>query len=107
MTQLRSLGRDTFGAEQFIGYDETSDRIVLKTTFDNEPTLERNKQLAGIDGFGKGKDMWLAASIPVGVQYEWITKFGVNLWNPEHTPKVRKLLNDPEYRYLRIRHFML
>jgi hypothetical protein len=51
--------------------------------------------------------MWLAASIPVGVQYEWMVKHGVNLWNPEHRPKVRQLLNDSEYRYLRIRHFQL
>ena len=104
---LRSLGRDESGFEQFIGYDAGSDNFVLKSTFDNEPTIERNKQLATTDGFGKGKDMWLAASVPVGVQYEWIVKHGVNLWNPEHRPKVRKLLNDPEYRYLRIRHFKL
>jgi hypothetical protein len=104
---MRSLGRDESGFEQFIGYDETSDKIVLKTTFDNEPTIERNKQLAGTDGFGKGKDMWLAASIPPGIQYEWLVKHGVNLWNKDHAPAVRRLLNDPDYRYLRIRHFIL
>jgi len=104
---LRSLGRDESGVEQFIGFDAASDRYVIKTTFDNEPTIERNKQLAGEDGFGKGKDMWLAASVPIGVQFEWIQKFGVNLWDPNHRPKIRKLLNSNEYRYLRVRNFMM
>lgn len=104
---LRSLGRDESGVEQFIGFDAASDSYVIKTTFDNEPTIERNKQLAGEDGFGKGKDMWLAASVPIGVQYEWLTKHGVSLWNPDHKQKVRRLLNSNEYRYLRINHFMM
>lgn len=102
---LRSLGRDESGVEQFFGVD--GDNYVIRTQFDNEQVLERNKVLQGIDGFGKGKDMWLAASIPVGVQYEWIAKFGVNLWNPEHRDAVRKLLNSNEYRYLRVRNFMM
>jgi hypothetical protein len=104
---LRSLGRDGDGLEQFFGYDDASDRYILRTTFDNEPTLDRNKALQNEDGFGKGKDMWLAASIPVGVQYEWMTKHGINMWDKNHKAAVRRLLNSNEYRYLRINHFML
>lgn len=104
---LRSIGRSESGLEQFIGFDAATDSYVLKTVFDNEPTIERNKQLAATDGFGKGENMWLAASIPVGVQYEWMVKYGINLWDPDHEAGVKRLLNDPEYRYLRVRHFII
>lgn len=104
---LRSLGANEDGLEQHFGYDEASDRYVLKTTFDNEPTLERNKQLATTDGFGKSKELWLAASIPVGIQYEWMTKHGINLWNKNHREGVKRLLNSNEYRYLRVNHFIM
>ena len=102
---MRSLGRDEDGVEQFFGVQDGN--YVLKTTFDNEPTLDRNKALQNEDGFGKGRDMWLAASIPIGVQYEWRVKHGVSLWDPNHKEAVRRLLNSNEWRYLRCRHFVM
>lgn len=67
-------------------------------------TIEQNKRL---EGEGKGKDMWLAASIPPGVQFEWLAKHGVEFWNPAHRDGVRRLLNSSDYRYLRINNFMI
>jgi hypothetical protein len=43
------------------------------------------------------------ASIPVSVMYEWLTKFGVNAWNPAHQDAVIRLLNSSDYRYLKCR----
>lgn len=104
---LQSLGRGADGLEQRFGYDAAADCYVLRTTFDNAPTLERNKRLAATEGFGKSKDLWLAASIPVGVQYEWLVRHGVNLWDTNHRGAVKRLLNDSEYRYLRVNHFII
>jgi hypothetical protein len=35
------------------------------------------------------------------VYYEWKRKFGVDLYNKNHAQAVKKLLNSPDYRYLK------
>lgn len=60
-----------------------------------------------LEPFLMGKDMRLAASIPVQVQFEWIDKHGVNMHNPNHKDAVIRLLNSNEYRYLRVNHFQM
>lgn len=52
-------------------------------------------------------EMTKVASIPAGVMYEWLTKFGVNAWNPAHRDAVVKLLNSSDYRYLKCRDIYL
>lgn len=99
---LRSLGKDADGVEQFIGVDD--DKIVLRTTYDNQAVIDQNKRM---EGMGMGKELRLAASIPPGVQFEWLAKHGVRFWDPNHRERVRQLLNSSDYRYLRINHFII
>ena len=72
--------------------------------------LDRNKSVAN-DSWNKKEDIWHAAHIPVGVMYKWKAEHGVNAWDysicQETRRKVNLLLNSNEYRYLRVRHFML
>ena len=35
------------------------------------------------------------------VVYEWKRTYGVDLFNKDHKEGVRKLLNSPDYRYLK------
>lgn len=98
----KSLGADG-GIEQFIGSDSDGN-VLLKTVCQNAAVVERNKQ---IEGAGMGKDLRLAASIPPGIQFEWLHKYGVRFWDPNHKEKVRSLLNSSDYRYLRVNHFMM
>jgi hypothetical protein len=100
---MRSLGKSG-GVEQFVGTDKATGDLILKTVADNHEVIERNKQ---IEGLGMGKELRLAASIPPGVQYEWLDKFGIEFWNPAHKDGVRRLLNSSDYRYLRVNHFMM
>lgn len=102
MAQERSLGKDADGVEQFISFDD--DKIVLRTHCDNQVVIDQNKRL---EGQGMGKELRLAASIPPGVQFEWLAKYGVRFWDPNHKEAVKRLLNSNEYRYLRINHFMM
>ena len=39
--------------------------------------------------------------MPAVVEIEWLQKYGVNLSDPDHKGRVFKLLNSPEYRYLK------
>jgi hypothetical protein len=86
-----------------IWWESTDDGFVLHYEQDVEPILELNKkkQSAGREYYAKDPDMWRVASIPVGIQMEWMVKHGVDVLNEEHWPAVRKLLNSSDYRYLR------
>jgi hypothetical protein len=68
--------------------------------FDVPQIIEENRATQS-DHFDKKSEMWHVGHIPTSVMYEWLTKFGVNFWNPHHKDGVKRLLNDPDYRYLR------
>lgn len=70
---------------------------------DAQPIIELNKakQKAGRAYYAQDDEMWRVASIPVGVQMKWLVEHGVDVHNEEHWPRVKRLLNDPEWRYLK------
>ena len=98
------------GMNKYIASDpEDDDRVLVRyeQTGDSlQRILDRNKATQN-ESFDKKADMWHAGHIPVGVIYEWITKHGVNVYNPAHEDGVTRLLNDPDYRYLRVSNFIL
>ncbi len=50
---------------------------------------------------------WLGdkvASIPLVIVEKWANELGVNVFDRSHWPKVKQLLNDPDWRYLRTTH---
>lgn len=94
------------GVRQYFGVDADGQEYLIDE-IDNSTTravLDQNKR---IEGQGMGKELRLAASVPVQVQFEWIDKYGVNMWNPDHKQAVARLLNSSDYRYLRVNHFMM
>lgn len=101
---MRSLGVAADGTEQFIGTDTGSGDIILKTKYaDAQAVTDRNAQLRSA-GHGNGKDWKLAASIPLSLIVKWKVEHGVDAFSndPAHKRKFRQLLNDHEYRMLRI-----
>lgn len=71
---------------------------------DVSKVLERNREAANDDDktkHGIKNDWWKYASIPTVVEIEWLQKFGVSLDNPDHKKYIFKLLNSPDYRYLK------
>lgn len=97
------------GLRKWLGYDAESDSVLVSYEQDRAAQaaiLDANKS-AQADGFDRRSDFWHAARIPIGVMYEWKVKHGVDAWDPAHKPAVMRLLNDPDYRYLRVRHFIL
>jgi hypothetical protein len=81
-------------------FDDDEGTVQVKTEADITAQLDRNKALQNED-FDRRSDMWHVAHIPIGIQFEWIAKHGVNMWNPAHADGVKRLLNDSEYRWLR------
>lgn len=97
------------GFEKWMNYDDETDSILISYKQDDgivQAALDRNKHVQG-EHHDKREDMWHAAHIPTVVMYEWLTKHGVNAWNPAHMDGVKRLLNSNEYRYLRVRNFIM
>ena len=87
-------------------YDETTHETSLTTVQDVEPLLDANKAAAK-DASGPMGDMVHVASIPSSVQLKWLVEKGVDLLNPDHKQAVAKLLDDPEWRFLKVRNIIL
>lgn len=89
----------------YFHYDEMTDTAGIETLQDVSAVLEDNKALQNMDGEpwrGADNDMWLAANIPLRTQEEWLVKFGIDVFNRDHWPGVKRLLNSNEYRHLRV-----
>jgi hypothetical protein len=100
--QWRFLSRDpSTGAVEHYGYDESSDRCIIRRSWDVTPVIEANKRSQDETGWNRDKSMRLAARIPVNIQYLWLQKYGIKAWDKAHKPAVIKLLNSNEWQYLR------
>lgn len=94
------------GLKEWFTYDEANDSFAITYEQDVTSVLDANKAEQA-EGFDRRNDVWHAARVPVGIQYEWLVKHGVNIWNKNHREGVKRLLNDPEYRWLRVKHFIM
>lgn len=74
--------------------------LVICSTQDVEPYLDDNKRALNDFQRRRNETMRKVASIPVNVAYQWL-KEGINVWNKEDHPKIQRMLNSPEYAYLR------
>ena len=101
----RSLGKDPLtGLETIHHYDEVTKETHIEHKQDVSSIIERNKKLHNSDHQKTGcKQEWMhAASIPEVVQIQWMQKYGIkDIYSDENWPLVRKLLNSPDYRYLK------
>jgi len=85
-------------------YDRSEDNMIVKSEKDVQPLIELNKkELNGDSPYGgvERNGMRKVASIPLIVIEKWKRELGVDVFNKDHMPKVKQLLNDPEWRWLR------
>lgn len=78
------------------------ERFAVETVADVEPIIDLNKALANDgDGYSPSRELRRIASIPLVIVEKWKNEFGVDVFNKDHAQAVRRLLNDPDWRYLR------
>lgn len=100
----RVLDVDPLSGVRVVYEEESDGSIAIHHEQDVTRYLERNKALANDDDRTKAGlkgEMWHYASIPTIVQMKWLKEHGVDIYKPEHRKKMFKLLNDPDYRYLK------
>ena len=84
-------------------YDALTDKTTIYTEQNVEAIIEANKRRQNDPSYaehGKKQEYIHEACIPNSVIHQWL-KEGINFYNKEDWGKVRKKLNDPEYKYLR------
>jgi hypothetical protein len=85
-------------------YDSVTDKTTISEVQNCRPSIERGKMLQKEEAYtrkGIKNSFQHAATIPIGVQYEWLRRYGVNIFDKNHIKRVESLLNDPEWMYLR------
>ena len=85
-------------------YDHNEDKVILQNVQDVEPLLELNKKEAlGDSMYGPQScnGMREVASIPLIMIEKWKRELGIDIYDKNDWPKIKQLLNDPEYRFLR------
>lgn len=92
------------GISTFHEYDSQTDETRIIHIGDSTPYLEQSKAEANDDeqtkkGIKNG--FWHYASIPPAVQVKWLIEKGVDVYNKHHGKEVGKLVNSPEYAYLK------
>ena len=98
----RHFGYDpAYGMEEVFHYQD--DQFAIEARQDVTPLLDINKRQANDgDGYTPSREMRHIARIPNVVIEKWLNEYGVNIFNKDHLPAVKRLLNDPDWRYLRI-----
>ena len=92
------------GLSQIFHYDHANNAVTIEYQQDLEPILEQNKQaLLDTDKHKRqAKEEWAHyATIPEVVQMKWAIDHGVHFWDKNHEKAWFKLLNSPDYTYLR------
>ena len=85
-------------------YDHSTGKTFIKTVQDCEGILNRNKRLRNdrvVSRFNKKEEIHHIASVPNTVLMEWKTKYNIDWNKKEDLPRIEKLLQSNEYKYLR------
>ncbi len=95
------------GINTFHEYDPLSNETTIIHVGDASATLEDNKVKANSAEYtkrGLKNEFMLYASIPAIVQTKLLIEHGIDVYNTDHAERLFKILNDPEYKYLKTTH---
>ena len=85
---------------QVFHFHDATGEFAIEHIEDIKPLIDANQKLRDNDHSSKD-EFRLSARIPLTVVYEWKNKFGVDINNKDHMKAVKRLLNSPDYRYLK------
>lgn len=105
MEKIRTEINPENGALETYYWDAANEQVTIKTTWQVGDILRDNKKLANntLDTkFGKGM-MHHVAEIPLGVVHKLLKEHNLDIFDnsPETQRRLRRLLEDPEYQYLK------
>jgi hypothetical protein len=84
-------------------HTDDGDQYRIVRTEDVGEVLDANRRqaLANPSGMGAEREWQHVARIPVMVQFEWIKRYGADPLAKGNEDLLKRLLNDPEWRWIR------
>ena len=105
MRQLLDASGDVI---QVFHHDDSTGLSHIQTWHDPTAILDNNSRLRGMnDGYNKARDFKRVASIPLGIIYQCLAKYGVEpktwmQWSKhERAAFYRRIASDPDYAHVR------
>lgn len=99
----RLIERHPDGTEEWFHWDDGERKFHIEYKNDVQPQLDRMKEISNTTGgWSKSREWKLLASVPIVVQLEMIKKFGADPFKKGNEKLMKRVLNDPDYRYLRV-----
>jgi hypothetical protein len=90
------------GVVEWFHYDEETGAIAIEHVQDVEPLLAANRARAqDSDGFSPSRELREIAEIPPVIVLKWLNELGIDLFDRNHWPAVKRLLRDPDWKWLR------
>ena len=97
------LGPSAAGWAETLHFDDADNTFSIKRAQDVEPFLDANKRAqADGDGYSPSREFRKIASIPPVVLEIWKKQWGVDPTQAQHHDLLKRLLNDPDNRFLRV-----
>lgn len=96
------ISRNANGVERWLHHD--GEKIGIETKQDLSKLFSLTRRLRNeFDGYRDKAEHHFHryAIIPNVVIDKWMNDYGIDVFDPEHEPRVRNLLNDPDWRHLR------
>jgi hypothetical protein len=88
--------------QSFFRWDGKSETFEIRYVQELDDLIEDNKRLLNHnDGYSRGREIRRVASIPLGLRTQWLVEEGWDAYDPHDWPKLKRKLNDPEWRHLR------
>lgn len=99
---LREANRKGFLAEE-MDYDEVTGDMYVRHSQDVEPLLDElaDFRVHGIDAPRKSAYRFIG-EVPNVVLEIWSKEIGSNILDRDNLPELKRRLNDPQYRHLRV-----
>lgn len=103
----RVLDHDPFTGITTTFESDGDGKFRLTESQDVQHILDHNQRMANGDsgGWTKSRDMRYVGSIPLTIIHQWKVEKGIDVFNKDHWPAVRRLLNDSEWQKLRGAHW--
>ncbi|OQW38086.1 MAG: hypothetical protein A4E20_04750 [Nitrospira sp. SG-bin2] len=90
------------GTKTWHSYDPLTKETHIRNEFDRQMIVDQIDHNKRIHDKPQGREWKHAARIPLQIVHHILMTEGVDILSEEGWPRMRKLLNDPEYLHLRI-----
>lgn len=84
-------------------FEKTGDgKTLYHASQDLTPIIDHSKRLATEnDGYSPDRTLRRVAHIPAMLRAKWLAEEGWDCFDPHHSDRLVRKLNDPDYAYLR------